>query len=221
MKPTYGLLYIFILSALHLNVFAQVAPTAQRSLPSWNNGHREVRAANSVAPLIQTQWGPGCFYNAFCPVDTAAHASCLHVAAGPGAVAMAQIMKYYNFPEHGTGEHGYPHPVYGIQYANFGSANYNWASMPPTLTTTNDALATAIYHCGVSQDMNFGTTTSTSFPDNVDSAFVKYFGYPKVSNWKARAGFTQSEWIALVKAELDASHPLLLADNHRRATKED
>jgi len=160
-------------------------------------------------PMISSEWGEGCFYNAGCPNDTASHATCLHVPAGAGAVAMAQIMRYWGHPAHGTGEHGYQHPVYGIQYANFGMTNYNWSAMPDSLLTVNDGLATLIYQCGVAQNMNYGTSASTSLPDDIDSALVKYFGYAATASWKSRQDYTGADWITLLKAELDASRPVL------------
>ncbi|MEI7723957.1 MAG: C10 family peptidase [Bacteroidota bacterium] len=167
-----------------------------------------------VAPLLQSRWGQGCLYNAACPVDTASHATCLHVPAGSGAIAMAQLMKFYQYPAHGTGEHGYPHPKYGIQYANFGATNYTWSSMPDSLTSGNDGLANLIYQCGVAQDMNFGSVASTSSDSKIDSGFVKYFSYPSTAVWKSKSDYGAADWVALLKAELDASHPLLYAGNN-------
>ena len=46
------------------------------------------------------------------------------------ATAMAQIMKYWNYPENGSGFHSYNHARYGTLSANFGNDTYQWASMP-------------------------------------------------------------------------------------------
>jgi len=192
-------------------------------MPATGLGHTETRGDSDpggissglersrpiVAPLIATRWGGGCFYNASCPADTAAHGTCLHVPAGSGAIAMAQIMKYYGYPAHGTGEHGYVHPVYGIQYANFSATAYTWSEMPDSLVTPHDGLATLMFQCAVGQNMNFGTLASASAPDDLDSALVKYFGYPSGPAWKSRAAFTPAEWIQMLKTELDAQRPVI------------
>jgi PKD repeat protein len=184
----------------------------RRSLP-LKYGAREKQ------PMIATIWGDGCLYNAGCPVDTASHATCLHVPAGSGAVAMAQLMKYYRFPAHGYGEHGYQNPPYGIQYANFGNTNYLWDLMPDSLTAGNDVLANLIYQCGVAQDMAYSSLQSLSTPAAIDTALVKYFGYPKASGWKFKSDFPPSTWMAMMKTELDASHPLIFAASNSTGTR--
>ncbi|MFZ4521551.1 MAG: C10 family peptidase [Bacteroidales bacterium] len=160
-------------------------------------------------PMITTKWSQDCYFNGRCPNDTAAHSTCLHVPAGGGAVAMAQLMKFYQYPSHGTGEHGYAHPKYGIQYANFGATTYNWSNMPDTATPGNEAIPGLIYQCGVAQNMNYGTNASSSVPEEIDSALLKYFGYPDGATWKLKGQYTSPEWSAMMKAELDANHPVL------------
>jgi PKD repeat protein len=168
-----------------------------------------VKQATGIGPLVSTRWGQGCFYNAGCPNDTAATATCLHAQAGSGATAMAQVMKYYQYPAHGSGEHGYTHPKYGIQYANFGATTYNYTSMPDSLNSPNDVVSTLLYQCGVAQNMNYGVTFSSSDTAAIDTAFIKYFAFPATAAWKKRANYPAADWLAMLKTELDASHPLV------------
>ncbi|HOO85548.1 MAG TPA: C10 family peptidase, partial [Prolixibacteraceae bacterium] len=109
--------------------------------------------ATSVAPLLQTTWNQGCFYNELCPVDSAG--PCDRVWAGCTATAMAQIMKYWGFPSTGTGSYSYNHPTYGTQSANFSATTYQWSQMPNNVTEANNAVATLLYHCGVAVNMNY------------------------------------------------------------------
>ena len=101
---------------------------------------RPQKAVKSVVPMITVNWDQGCYYNEKCPPDTSSAAPCYHTLAGSGAVAMAQIMKYYNFPPHGFNSHSYILPGYGTLYVNFDATTYNWLNMPPTLTSSNDAV---------------------------------------------------------------------------------
>ncbi len=211
MKPVIRNLLLYLFLAGPLNLFCQNIPVSQKRYARPPDATKiQVQPSFGVDPLLQTSWGEGCFYNAACPVDTASHSTCFHVPAGPGAIAMAQVMNFYQYPNHGTGEHGYQHPKYGIQYANFGTTNYAWGTMPDSLTAPAGGLATLIYQCGVAQNMNYGTTRSSSFADEIDTAFVKYFGYPVTAGWKSQSDYTSDEWQIMVKTELDASHPLLL-----------
>jgi hypothetical protein len=54
---------------------------------------------NSVSPLLKTTWNQSCFYNDKCPYDiNAPNGYCSRVPAGCVAIAMAQVMKYWNHP---------------------------------------------------------------------------------------------------------------------------
>lgn len=169
------------------------------------------RKPAAVAPLIKSRWGEGMPFNSVCPADTAATVTGLRVPAGSGAVAMAQVMKYYEYPAQGQGEHGYPDPVYGIQFANFGATNYHWELMTDSLVGVFADVPYLIYHCGVAQDMDYGPQVSVSQPAAIDSGLVKYFRYPASAAWKQRAGYTTAEWMALLLTELDASRPVIFS----------
>ena len=175
---------------------------------------RPQKSVNSVTPMITVNWNQGCYYNEKCPPDTSSAAPCFHTLAGSGAVAMAQIMKYYNFPPHGFSSHSYILPGYGTLYANFDATTYNWLNMPPTLTSSNDAVSTLIYHCGVGQEMNYSPLNSTSVSSLIDTAFRNYFGYSSIAVWKWKADYPQDQWLNMLKTELDAGRPLLYYGNN-------
>jgi PKD repeat protein len=166
-----------------------------------------------VGPLINVTWDQGCFYNEKCPPDTSSQAPCFHTSAGSGAVAMAQIMKYYNYPSHGFGTLSYTLPVYGTLYVNFYTTYYDWLNMPQSLTTSNDAVSTLIYDCGVGQQMNYGPSQSSSLSSLIDTAFRNFFGY-KTAVWKWRADYPSDQWKAMLRAEIDAGRPLLYYGNN-------
>ena len=106
--------------------------------------------------MITTHWKQNPYYNDLCPYDYTYNQRAL---TGCVATAMAQIMKYWSYPEHGIGSHSYvpqQHPQYGTQYADFSNTTYLWSSMPSTVNSSNTAVATLMYHCGVSVNMNYG-----------------------------------------------------------------
>ena len=52
---------------------------------------------------------------------------------------MAQVMKYWNWPDTGGGQRSYTDAAYGTLSADFGSTAYDWDSMPASLSATSPA----------------------------------------------------------------------------------
>ncbi|MDR0768509.1 MAG: C10 family peptidase, partial [Dysgonamonadaceae bacterium] len=67
-------------------------------------------SAQVVAPLIQTKWDQSLYYNQYCPYDNSEGE---RTVTGCVATAMAQVMKFWNYPTTGTGFHSYNHSKYG------------------------------------------------------------------------------------------------------------
>ncbi len=159
---------------------------------------------NVVIPeLLSTKWDQHAPYNNLCPSGT---------LTGCVATAMAQIMKYWEHPVHGTGSHSYIHPTYGTLSANFGNTTYDWDNMHGTVTVASPyaeqlAVATLMFHCGVSVNMIYGTEASSAYSEDVPYAIESYFGY-NASNILYKSNYSNSAWISLLKSELDAYRPI-------------
>jgi len=168
------------------------------------------RGFRSISPLVTAKWGQGKYYNRNCPQDAAAPASQDgRTLVGCVAIAMGQIMKYHQSPSTGSGSHSYYHNTYGTLSANFGMTTYNWSNMPNTLSTHNSDVATLLYHCGVSVEMNYGVSGSSSYPSDAAYAFVNYFGYGSTVQKKDKNNYSTSTWEGMLKDELDNSRPML------------
>ncbi|MCD4746103.1 MAG: C10 family peptidase, partial [Bacteroidales bacterium] len=168
----------------------------------------------SVDPLLNTYWGQGCYYNDSCPVDS--NGSCYHTRAGCGAVAMAQIMKYHNFPAQGIGYHTYIDGNYGTLSANFGATAYDWLNMPNALSGSSlpveiTAIAQLMFHCGVSVEMEYGPYASYSGIPRIRNAFVEYFNYLSSAQILNKDHFPDSTFKNILKMELDNSKPVFYA----------
>lgn len=161
-----------------------------------------------VNPLLSTKWAQGCYYNAYCPSDGSGY--CGHVLVGCGAVAMAQVMKYWNHPNTGNGYHSYYHSTYGTLSANFGATTYNWSNMPNSISSNNTAIATLMYHCGVSINMDYGVTVSISGTTVIGEALKTYFKYATSITTKYCGNYSEDGWENLIRNELDANRPPLL-----------
>ena len=183
------------------------------------------RATEAVAPLIQTKWNQNKYYNRLCPVASGGPDG--HAYTGCVATAMAQIMKYWSYPSSGVGSHSYTWNGQTLS-ANFGATTYDWANMADYyeyyyvngtdqyahwLSEPSEeeiaAIATLMYHCGVSVDMNYGGGGSGAITAYAETAFKNYFNYKSTTQYKTKSSYSDAQWMSMLKAELDASRPLL------------
>jgi photosystem II stability/assembly factor-like uncharacterized protein len=162
-----------------------------------------------VTPLLTSLWDQGCYYNTLCPADPSALWACGHTYTGCVATAMAQVMKYHNFPPQGVGSHSYTHPQYGVQSADFGNTTYDWASMPNSVGSNNTAVATLMYHAGVSVNMQYGVNGSGAYSEDVPYALLNYFNYQPGIVIKYKNDYPNVEdFKALLRADLDQQLPV-------------
>ncbi len=188
----------------------------------WRNSYSNLKSANDVSPLIQTQWNQAPYVNAMCPYDYDYNEN---TVTGCPATAMSQIMRFWEYPSSGTGFHSYSHSKYGTLSANFGTTTYDWASMPNTINSTNNSVATLMYHCGVAVEMEYNVSAEggsgsyviidayNRYPETqtVEYALPTYFGYDNTIQGLERANYSDDEWISIIKAELDAGRPVQYA----------
>ena len=187
------------------------------------------KATAVVNALVQTQWDQNGFYynnggqlqmfelyNNLCPYDNTAGE---RTVTGCVATAMAQIMKYWGYPSQGIGSHSYTpstRPDLGLQSANFEETTYQWSDMPNKLTrnstaTQINAIATLMYHCGVSVDMMYDIYDnggSGAYSKDIPYALNHYFNYKPTANIQNRDSYETNAWMSMLKTELDAGRPL-------------
>lgn len=163
----------------------------------------------NVSPLITTKWGQGCYYNALCP-SSSGSCPCNRHLTGCVATAMAQIMKFHNYPSKGVGSYSYYHNLHGYISADFENTTYNWSSMPNSVTTTNNAVATLMFHCGVSVEMDYADCSSGSgaYPSFVPTALVEFFNYSASTTLVGKEDFDSYDWNSLLRDELDNNRPM-------------
>ena len=147
-------------------------------------------SAGSVEPLIRTRWNQN--NNSLTPSNS---------PTGCIATAMAQIMKYWEYPKQGIDSHCYIGKVpntlnYQVKLcAYFKNTTYKWKDMVYNDDKNCLFIDTLMYHCGVSVEMFYTKTGSGASllgavsisnmqPVGTPSSFVafpKYFGYIKDS----------------------------------------
>lgn len=187
------------------------------SLSQTDNTTNKTTYATSVAPLLGgIRWDQGTPYNELCPTISTKYSD--RTVTGCVATAMAQVMRYHQWPVTGKGSNTYT--PYGYSQAltvDFSKTTYDWKNMTETYnnlstTTEKNAVATLMYHCGVSVNMNYGFSSSAS-PTNMAKALIKYFSYdPNIQTYH-RDYYTKYEWENMLKTELNAKRPVLYAGN--------
>lgn len=187
---------------------AEVAATVAEAWISLRRGEGlPLRNRTGVLPMVKTRWGQHEPFNLQCPSDC---------VTGCTATAVAQIMRYWEYPNHGIGSHSYYHPTYGNLSANFGAATYDWDHMPVSPTSASptvecNAVATLLWHVGVSVNMNYGPSASAATYDHVLEALPSYFGYAPTLSAEFQRDYSNDGWKALLRSELDAGRPMWYA----------
>lgn len=166
-------------------------------------------------PLLATNWRQGAHYNDNCPWDNQHNGRSI---VGCVATAMAQVMKFWNFPTQGSGTHSYTYSTVGTVSANFGSTTYNWANMPNVVNTVNNDVATLSFHCGVAVDMQYSSSSSGAYtlnansptPYTAENALKQFFKYdPNTVRGIVRDNYSQSNWINAIRAEIMQNRPII------------
>jgi fibronectin type 3 domain-containing protein len=166
--------------------------------------------------LVSTIWNQDSPYNYYAP--EASNGPGGRCYAGCVATAMSQIMKYWDYPEHGTGSHTYNSggwwgPYYPNLNANFGATYYDWDNMPIRITSGSpqeqiEAVATLMYHCGVSVNMGFAYDGSGANSEDVPGAIQQYFSYSSHADLKRRESYSLTNWQNMLKESFDIGWPV-------------
>ena len=192
---------------------------------AFNKAPQTKKTTAIVNALISTKWSQYPRYNALCPSDASLSSLGGHPSTGCVATAMAQIMKYWEYPKKGIGSKSYRSDYYGTLSANFALTEYEWENMPIQLSSStsdiqNNAVATLMYHCGIAVSMGYnadgkgGSTANTIYwggnRPSAETALKEYFGYVTTLSGKTWEQSTSvSTWSKMLKTELDNKRPVL------------
>ena len=185
----------------------------KRNWQSLESGQMLKSAITPVKPLLTTKWNQVEPYNALFPK----HSSNYQAVVGCVGVAMAQIMKYHNYPERGAGKNGYQFGDWPYVEADFAATTYKWSDMPDSITEINNSIATLMYHCAVSvySMWRIGETAVISTigeDDIVALSFIKNFKYAyssirSIGSWE----YTPTQWDSILYTELINKRPIYYA----------
>lgn len=191
--------------------------------------------SESVKSLLTTKWGQGYPYNAKCPTINGNHT----VPTGCVATAMAQVMRYWQWPLHGKGYHSYSYEdnpnavadwLFGDLSFDFENTTFDWDNMPDTLKIASgeqaiEAVSTLMYACGVAFDMMYKESSSGAFllEENVlydtslhipiDAAVeyraAEFLDYAESMAGEMRMDYSDDEWTLMMKENLSDSMPMI------------
>ncbi|MCM1450114.1 MAG: C10 family peptidase [Clostridiales bacterium] len=165
----------------------------------------------SIAPMLKTRWDQGEPYNNRCPL-----LQTQRTWTGCVATSMAQVMKYFNYPEKGKGNLSYTCGTLEKKLTlNLNLKKFDWDNMLETYTAGNynETQATAVAYlmqaCGYSVKMEYGLDSSGALAMNVRNAMVKYFGYDGNSYYALRDLYSTTEWNQLMYDNLKNVGPVI------------
>ena len=163
---------------------------------------------DAVEPLLgATAWNQSPYYNKYTPDG--------NFPIGCVAVSLGQIMRYWQWPDHGVGSHSYVTTTNHFEEsADFGNTTYNWAAMTDQLNSAStdeavDAVATLLHHVAVSVDMDYAKGGSGAFSEKMGPAMANYFRYDKGIQLVKRNFYDSQTWIQMVRTELDNGRPVV------------
>lgn len=155
--------------------------------------------------LLKTTWAQGYPYNKFLP-----EVGGKHVLVGCVNVAIAQILKYHQWPTSGK----------GVVYNNWNGKELrsilyhplDFVNMPLDLTALNessmdvDKAARLLADLGIANKTDFGVDNSGAFFD--PSVLIDYFGYaPSIQHVNS----TESTFYTTIQYEINNNRPILIS----------
>lgn len=191
------------------------AKASAQAKAMWNELYAETKTVDltKAGVLVQTKWDQGenygPTYNAFSPKLNGKYCY-----AGCVAVAMAQIIKYWNYPVVG-GNSDSSFYSYSWTTGNttlrykfaVDSNKFVYDSMPNKLTTNSEwnhirAIAKLMYACAVTVDMDFSPEGSGAQSWKVKRAFWRWFRYSPEVAYKTHDGVNDALWVEMLTDEI-------------------
>lgn len=168
--------------------------------------------------FIKTYWNQDKPFNNLCPQinGSAAPTGCI-------ATAMAQIMKYYQYPATSKGTGIYSVTTYKDKNDKEGTTKwykrelghtYQWTAMLSSYGIVsedeNDAVATLMADAGAASQMNYQANGSGTIEWYAAKGFAENFRYDSLAiSCLQRDFYTDAEWMEMVRKEMEAKQPVL------------
>ena len=184
----------------------------------WDNPVRvATRAGESKKVLTTASWNQLSPYNGYLSQYVKRYGSGVsRLYTGCVATAMAEVLRYHQWPEKGTGTlEGYTTESNSYTVTGYSLGHsYDWDNMPLTYsnsatTEQKNAVAQLMLDCGVMVHMDYGTDGSGAFAEDIVPALVEHMGYSKQATHRYRSNYTIQKWLEMIRYEIDNNGPVL------------
>jgi hypothetical protein len=174
-----------------------------------------------VSPLIASKWSQGAEAGAYCYNYYTPE----HYVSGCVATAMAQLMRYYQYPQTGVGTTQFEIKVGGVtKTANLRGGDgaggvYDWSNMmlDPDYSITEQkrkAIGALLYDAGVSVNMSYKSGGSAASVQRSSAQLISTFKYGNSvfgANYDAGwQNLTDSMVEKMINSNLDGGYPVIL-----------
>lgn len=185
-------------------------PADEKTMSAWTKikENHPVPSSKSISNgyLLTSRWNQSKYYNAYSPQDPDSPPGYDgRVPNGCVALAMAQILYYYRFPETGQNSHT-NYTNYGDYHVNFGEQHYHYEAMLDELNSWNNEVAKLIFHCATSVDMMYDPSGSGAYSQDVPDALKTYFNYASSTRQVSRNN--NQQWKNTIKNQIDQGRPV-------------
>lgn len=188
----------------------------------WKHpGRHETKALASKKTLETANWDQESPYNNLLSTYVTKNGRGVSgLYTGCVATAMAEVLRYHKWPEHGTGtlsSYTTSTSSYSVKGFSIEDHYYDWDNMPLTYSSSatsaqKSAVAQLMLDCGVMVEMDYGTASvggSGALPTDVVPALTKYMQYSKTAELKSRSDYSDAEWLEMLQYEIDYNGPVL------------
>ncbi len=167
---------------------------------------------SAIAPLLPCKWNQGDPFNKFCPTinGNLGYTGCV-------ATAMAQVMKYHQWPAAPLKEiPAYTTRSLQLERPALAASGFPaWSDMQDYFgyKFTNDDAATAVsqlmLYVGQSVEMDYKASSSGAYSTAIAPALVEYFDYAGSTRLVYQSETQASTWTSLLYTELAQKRPVI------------
>lgn len=180
---------------------------------AWEDYLRGSTSVSDGVLLPTAAWGQNDPFNRMTPLIGDAH-----TPTGCMATSMAIVMRYHGYPVDPMGDFKATYKVGSESRSTTVSRReaYDWDEMPLGLregSSSWDKVATLMYHAGLSVHMNYDIDGSGAYLHDCMKAMREVFGYDDAMRYLKKENYSWTDWLAMIRAEIDEGRPLLYAAN--------